>query len=86
MSFRHEYSGTPPNTPLSKGIVVYWVDLPELEPLSMLYPTLREAEEDPDNKVRQWTIPIQGGRREITAHAVFLLKPAGLAQEGIKKG
>jgi len=88
MSFRHEYGGTPPNAPLPERTVVYWVDLPWLEPLSKLYPTLREAIENPANEVRQWVIPyaFAGEGVKITARAVLLNEPAGSSPRPAARG
>jgi hypothetical protein len=74
MRFRHEYSGIPPSAPLPAGVVVYWVDVPPLEPLADTYPILFRAETNPRNEVKRWELPYSTGRM-LTAHAVLLREP-----------
>ena len=81
-SYRHEYSGTHPDSPYPENSVLFWVNRPEFPPLTTQYVHLAQAVAHPGVVSRSWSMPIQGGRATIVAHAV-LLPPAG--EEPAKK-
>lgn len=78
LSYRHEYSGTHPNAPYPPDTVLFWVDRPEFPPLVDQYSLLGRAVAQSGGVSREWTMPIQGGRTVIRAHALKL-PPAGAA-------
>lgn len=71
-TYRHEYGGTSPNVAYPPGSVIFWVDRPEFEPMTQLFPGLAAAVAQPGAETREWPRQISGGRVTIIGRAVAL--------------
>lgn len=79
-TYRHDYSGPPPNSAYPGDVTLFWIDRPEFPPLATQYPFLAAATRRPGVETRSWSMPIQGERATIVAHA-FRLPPEDVVQK-----
>jgi hypothetical protein len=68
MTFRSEYSGTPPDSPFPRSSVIFWVDIPNLPPLIERYSGLRELNSRAAGHRRDWAL--SNGWHSVKAHAI----------------
>lgn len=80
-SFRNEYGGPHPDSPYPSGTVVFWVDRPEFDPMTVLFPALAAAASGPGVESREWPTTISGGRVTVVGHAIWLPEESGNVAE-----
>lgn len=80
MSFRHEKGGPHPNAPYPGNVVLFWVDRPELPPLTERYSLLKASALLVGTEHKNWSMLIQSGQATIQAHALSL-PPENIAKK-----